>query len=164
MAVAFTNLYGSSDGPSPPDNIGMGSNAVSSLYKVVNITATFVATNTIDIGWLPKGTIPIGGYFACADLDTGTEALDLDLGIVANGVDSADPDFFMNGGLFSGDPITDLPFTNSANYRVLTGAFPVLQLGAKTKVQLICNTIPATFAAGKAVVRIDYICPGTPTS
>lgn len=162
MTVAFTNTFGTSDS-NPPQSTA-GSNVVSSLYKVVNITTAFAATNTVDVGYLPKGAIPVGGYFACADLDTGTEALDLDMGIADNGVDGADTDFFMNGGLFSGDAITDLPLTNAANLRVLTGAFPVLQLSARTKVQILCNTVANAGGTGNIAVRIDYINPGVSTS
>ena len=100
-------------------------------------------------------------------MHTGTEALDLDLGIAANGVDSADPDYFMNGGLFSGDlPIaTDFILTNAANYRPITGPFPtVQQLGAKTKVQLLCNTAANATGTGRACGRIDYLTPGLATS
>jgi hypothetical protein len=160
MTVAFTREF-PLDAPVPsPGEAGVKLN----FYQVINVTTIAVGTNTIDIGYLPKGAIVTGGYFSCVDMDTGTEALDMDLGITANGVDSADPDFFMNGGLFSGDPITDLVLTNSANYRPFTGPFPVTQLGAKTLVQQITNTAANATGTGKFVVSIDYKLPGTATS
>jgi len=161
MAVAFTRTYADLNAPVPSPSDG---GTKQTLYRVIDITTIAVATNTIDIGYLPKGAIVTGGYFSCVDLDTGTETLDMDLGITANGVDSADPDFFMNGGLFSGDAITDLPLTNSSNFRPFTGPFPVLQLGAKTLVQHITNTAANATGTGKFVVCIDYILPGVATS
>lgn len=161
MAVAFTRTRADLNAPVPsPGDAG----EVKSLYAIIDVTTIAVGTNTIDIGYLPKGAIPIGGYFSCVDMDTGTEALDMDLGITDNGVDGADPDFFMNGGLFSGDAITDLPLTNSANYRPFTGPFPKTQLGAKTLVQQITNTAANATGTGKFVVRIDYLAPGVSTS
>lgn len=162
MAVAFTRTRADLNAPVPSP--APGANILQTLYAIIDITTIAVGTNTIDIGYLPKGAIPVGGYFACVDLDTGTEALDMDLGITANGVDSADPDFFMNGGLFSGDAITDLPLTNSSNFRPLTGPFPVTQLGAKTLVQQITNTAANATGTGKFVVCIHYIMPGNATS
>ncbi len=161
MAIAFTRTYGGVDDPAAAVASGA---SLQTLYRVVDITTIAVATNTVDIGYLPKGAIPVGGYFSCVDLDTGTEALDMDLGITANGVDSADPDFFMNGGTFTGDAITDLPLTNSSNIRFLTGPFPVTQLGAKTLVQMITNTAANATGTGKFVVCIHYITPGSATS
>ena len=161
MTVAFTRTRADLNAPIPGPVDG---GVVQSLYAIIDVTTIAVGTNTIDVGYLPKGAIPIGGYFACVDMDTGTEALDMDLGITANGVDVADPDFFMNGGLFSGDAITDLPLTNSANYRPFTGPFPVTQLGAKTLVQQITNTAANATGTGKFVVRIDYLMPGNTTS
>jgi hypothetical protein len=118
-----------------------------------------------DIGYLPDGAVPLGGYYASTDIDTGTETLDIDCGITDNGVDGADPDFFMNGGLESGDAISaDLPLTNCANYRPFLGPFPKKQLGAKTLVQLKCNTIAAAGGTGQIMVRVDYMCPGKATS
>lgn len=161
MAIAFTRTRADLNAPVPsPSDAGV----LMCLYAIIDVTTIAVGTNTVDIGYLPKGAIPVGGYFACVDMDTGTEALDMDLGITANGVDSADPDFFMNGGLFSGDAITDLPFTNSANFRPLTGPFPVMQLGAKTLVQHITNTAANATGTGKFVVCINYIMPGSATS
>lgn len=161
MTVAFTRTRANLNDPVPGVILGA---AVQTLYAVIDVTTIAVGTNTIDIGYLPKGAIPIGGYFACVDMDTGTETLDMDLGITDNGVDGADPDFFMNGGLFSGDAITDLALTNSANFRPLIGPFPVLQLGAKTLVQHITNTAANATGTGKFVVRIDYLMPGKSTS
>lgn len=163
MAVAFTRTRADLNAPVPsPPSEG---NVKQTLYAIIDITTIAVATNTIDIGYLPKGAIVTGGYFSAVDLDTGTEALDMDLGITANGVDSADPDFFMNGGTFDGDAIaTMLPLTNASNLRVFTGPFPVLQLGAKTLVQHITNTAANATGTGKFVVCIDYILPGVSTS
>lgn len=161
MTVAFTRTRADLNAPVPGPIEG---NVPQTLYAVIDVTTIAVGTNTIDIGYLPKGAIPVGGYFACVDMDTGTEALDMDLGITDNGVDGADPDFFMNGGLFSGDAITDLPLTNSANFRPITGPFPKLSLGAKTLVQQITNTAANATGTGKFVVRIDYLMPGSATS
>jgi hypothetical protein len=161
MTVAYTRTRADLSAPVPGPVEGLVKQC---LYAVVNVTTIAVGNDTIDIGDLPKGAIPVGGYFACVDMDTGTEALDMDLGITDNGVDGADADFFMNGGTFTGDAITDLPLTNSANYRPFTGPFPVLQLGAKTRVQLITNTAANATGTGKFVVCIDYIAPGVSTS
>lgn len=161
MAIAFTRTRADLNAPVPsPGEAG----DLKVLYAIIDVTTIAVGTNTVDVGYLPKGAIPVGGYFACVDMDTGTETLDMDLGITANGVDSADPDFFMNGGLFSGDAITDLVLTNSANFRPLTGPFPVTQLGAKTLVQHITNTAANSTGTGKFVVCIHYILPGVSTS
>ncbi len=148
-----------------------GPGLVHCLYEVVDITTIAVATNTVDIGYLPRGAIPIGGYFSAIDLDTGTEALDMDLGIAANsafgGTDVADPDFFMNGGVFNGDAITDLIPASTANYanlRMICGPFPVTQLSAKTLVQMLTNTAANATGIGKFAVCIFYLLPGKATS
>jgi len=104
---------------------------------------------------LPKGAIPLGGYFACDDIDTGTETLDIDLGIEANGVDSADPDFFVNAGVLSGDAITDFALTNVANYRQI--AFKTFtELGAETQVTATANAVANAGGTGTVSCVIYY--------
>ena len=106
---------------------------------------------------LPSGSTPLFGYIGTDDIDTGTEALDIDVGIAANGVDSADPDFFSNGGIYTGDnAITDLPFTNASNVRFFTGPFPVLTLGAETIVQVVYNAPANAGGTGTVFVVVCY--------
>jgi hypothetical protein len=136
---------------------GMGAGAVAAAYGTYTFAANPTAADIIKMCKLPKGAVPIGGYFSCVDIDTGTETLDIDLGIAANGVDSADPDFFMNGGVFTGDAITDLPLTNAANYRVFTGPFPVTTLGAETTVQAVVNTAANATGTGAMWCVIYYV-------
>jgi hypothetical protein len=144
---------------------GVGARVLHCLYVKQAVAANPSAADIIELGWLPKGAVPVGGYLSTTDMDTGVETLDIDIGIAANGVDSADPDFFTNSGLLSGDAIaTDLPLTNAANLRPFTAPFPVEQLGAKTKVQAVVNAVAATFAAGTFVVAIYYTMPGLATS
>lgn len=162
MAVAFTRNYPAAIGAAASG--GLAGN-LKTMYCQLNITTAFANGNTADLGYLPDGAVPVGGYFAAVDIDTGTEALDIDIGITANGVDSADPDFFSNSGVLTGDAIaTDLPLTNAANLRVFTGPFPVVQLGGKTLVQAVCNAAANAGGTGKLVVRVDYLVPGEATS
>jgi hypothetical protein len=74
---------------------------------------------------LPKNSLALMGWVMTDDIDTGTEALDIDIGWTANGGASAtftdnggtiwtnaagsgDDDGLVNGGVFTGDAITDL--------------------------------------------------------
>ena len=164
MVIAITRTYPTTLDPYKAPSLGAGPGVVHSQYAVIDVTTIAVANDLTDVFYLPRGAVPIGGYVACVDLDTGTETLDMDLGITDNGVDSADADFFMNGGVFSGDAITDLPLTNASNIRFLTGPFPVTQLGAKTLVQLKCIAAANATGTGKIAIRVDYLMPGKATS
>lgn len=57
---------------------------------------------------VPKNARVLGGYLQGADIDTGTEAFDLDIGWLANGVDAADTDGLGNFGVITGDAVTEL--------------------------------------------------------
>lgn len=145
-------------------DIGVGVRVLHSLYQTFTIPETPEVNDIYVVGYLPKGAQCVGGYMATTDVDTGTETFDMDLGIAANGVDVADPDFFCNAGLLSGDAITDFALTNAANVRMLTGPFPVAVLGAKTRVQAIVNAVANAGGTGTVTVRIDFLMPGSSTS
>ena len=106
---------------------------------------------------LPKGAVVVGGYFYATDIDSGTETLDIDLGIAANGVDSADPDFFVNAGVLTGDAITDLPLTGAANVRLITGIKAAL--GAETTVQAEANAAANAGGTGTIGCVLYYDVP-----
>jgi hypothetical protein len=106
---------------------------------------------------LPKGAVPLGGFFATTDIDTGVETLDIDLGYAANGVDAADPDYFGNFGVLSGDAVVDL-LPAGINWRpiVLT---TFTALGAETTVQAQCIAVAAAGGTGTVSCVIFYDVP-----
>jgi len=162
-AQTFTSTGQSSSAPVGGDP-GQGARILNSLYHTFTIPETPEVGDIYVVGYLPRGAVPCGGYLATTDIDTGTETFDMDVGIAANGVDSADPDFFTNSGVLTGDAITDFAFTNAANVRLFTGAFPVAQLGAKTRVQCQVIAVAAGGATGTVTIRVDYLMPGKATS
>lgn len=106
---------------------------------------------------LPKGAVVLGGYFYASDIDSGTETLDIDLGYAANGVDTADPDAYVNAGVLSGDAITDFPLTGAANVRLITGIKAAL--GAETTVQAEANAAANAGGTGTLGCVIFYDLP-----
>lgn len=123
--------------------------------------------------YLPAGAMVLGGQLVAADLDTGTEALDIDVGWAADGTSSADtltlpaaggtvktftssgttadPDGFVNAGVLSGDAITDL--TAGKSFRPILLQTP-LWFAAPTLVQMEANAASAAFAAGDVTVSL----------
>lgn len=150
-----------------PGNPGAGAGVVHSQYRTYTIPETPEVGDIYELFMLPKGAVPIGGYLSAQDIDTNaTETFDMDVGIAANGVDAADPDFFTNAGVLIGDnAATEGVLTNAAQVRWFVGGFPVAQLGANTVVQAVVNAVAATFAAStKFTVRVDYLMPGVSSS
>jgi hypothetical protein len=91
-------------------------------------------------------------------MDTGTEALDLDVGWAANGAEDADADGFCNSGVLSGDAITDL-VAAGINYRPFPMAAAPLTFTKTTTVQAEANAAAATFASGTIFVVVYYVVP-----
>lgn len=110
------------------------------------------------------GCLVLGGWLSAADLDTGTEALDMDLGWAANGTAAAgtwtapwgttytdsgytaSPTGLINTGIWTGDAITDLKPAGSIWMPIV---LPVpLYFAKPTMIQLEANVAAATFAAG----------------
>lgn len=89
-----------------PVYAGMGGGSVC----VAKHTFTVAAADTLLTfkNALPAGATVFQGWMYGADIDTGTEALDIDIGWAANADEVADPDGFGNLGVISGDTITDL--------------------------------------------------------
>lgn len=162
MAAATFKSTKAGENVPVPSYIGGG--VILSQYVTMTVPETPEVGDIYQLFYLPDGAIPVGGYLATTDIDTGTETFDMDVGIAANGVDVADPDFFCNSGVLSGDAITDFAFTNAANVRLFTGKFPVVQLGAKTMVQAQVIGLANAGATGTFTVRVDFLLPGKPVS
>lgn len=151
------------------------------LFGWYPIAANVEDGDIFEMLWIPRRTIIFGGQITAADLDQGTEALDMDLGWAANGGAStdtytfphevgedadvaatdmtlsnagyqADPDGLGNLGVWSGDGVTDL-FAAGQIYRPIVLTRP-LYFSRDTKVQLEANVAANSFVAGDVTVTL----------
>ncbi len=127
-------------------------------YGSYSVAANVEDGDIFEMCRVPKGATVVMGYVYGADIDTGTEAMDIDVGWAANGVDAADPDGFGNLGVWSGDAVTDIKPEVSVFYPfggVLRSAGPVT-FGADTVIQLEANAAANAFTAGVVTVVVFY--------
>lgn len=139
---------------------GPGGGVVCFAYGVYEIGAAVEDGDIFEMCRVPKGAVVIDGFVRADDIDTGTEALDMDIGWAANGVDNADPDGFGNLGVWSGDAVTDIkpevqiwyPFNGVLKDGPKT-------FGAETVIQLEANAASNAGHTGTVYVGVYYIVP-----
>lgn len=140
------------------------------FYNKYEIPAQVEDGDIFELGYLPKNVMVCGCVFVADDIDTGTEALDMDVGWAANGGGSAtytDPETghtytnsgasasaagFSNAGVLTGDGLAEL---HTGNQRVQFYVDP-LYFSEKTMVQIEANAAANAFAAGGAAVYLIY--------
>lgn len=106
---------------------------------------------------IPAGATVIGGYLQAADLDTGIETLDMDVGWAGNGTEAADPDGFGNLGVWTGDVSVHLPV--AGNYFPLAGTLTSAgpqTFTAETIIQVEANAAAATGGTGVMTLVVFY--------
>ncbi|HJQ15929.1 MAG TPA: hypothetical protein VJ859_02925 [Allosphingosinicella sp.] len=130
-----------------------------------NATSALAQNDVIHFCRLPKGATVVMGWFQAADIDTGTEALDIDIGWLANGTDAADTDGFGNFGTLDGDavsmfrPVAGIyyPFINiiqDSGYKTFA---------AETIVAGLVNTAANAGGTGMLKVVCHYVMGGVAT-
>lgn len=140
---------------------GRGGGNLKVAYGSYTIGTALEANSTIDFCHIPNGATIVGGMLNGSDLDTGTEALEIDVGTRTKGTayddTSADPDALLNSGVLSGDAVAE---------HVPQGGLCVhLKLAAPitlTKDTTVFGTFTAAAAAtgtGTVWVRVDYLMP-----
>ncbi len=75
------------------------------LYGEYTFTANASDGDVVKMFKIPVGFVPLFGWLMGDDLDTGTEELDMDVGI------TGDATKFLNGGLITGDTIANEKIT-----------------------------------------------------
>ena len=118
---------------------------------------------------VPAGARIVGGWFYAADLDTGTEALDMDLGWAANGgsgtYDAADPDGLGNLGTLTGDAFAAGNLTIGVGLKYPLGG--VMDVGVlpfftkRTTIQIEANTAGNAGHVGLMSLVIFYVVDPT---
>lgn len=126
-------------------------------WGTYNIASALSQNDVIEFCKLPAGATVIGGYLQGADIDTGTETFDFDLGWAANGTDAADPDGFGNFGVITGDVSVHTPVAGI--YLPLAGVIQSAgpkTFAAETKVQGVCNAAANAGGTGYITAVIYY--------
>jgi len=148
-----------------------GSGAVSAAYGTYAVAANVEDGDIFEMCRVPAGAVILMGLVYAADLDTGTEALDMDVGWAANGgsgtYDSADPDGLGNLGVWTGDPSATSPNVSNLSAETGTvmllsgkfadGVFPVFT--EETVIQVEANAPANSFTAGSLSVVVFYVVP-----
>lgn len=149
--------------------------ALYAAWGKITISANPADGDIYEMCWTPSGGdgfVALGGWFSAADLDTGTETLDIDLGWAANGSASAATKVMPWGeqltdsgnaasvtglgnlGVLSGDAVTN--YIAGATHRPLLLSTP-LWFAQPTKIQLEANAASAVFASGDAMICLTGV-------
>lgn len=109
---------------------------------------------------VPAGAVVVGGYLQTADLDVGTEALDMMVGWAANGDEVADPNGFALADVFTGDASENYGGLGNMKFfgGVLATAGPKT-FNAETLLQVEVNTAANTWANGSITLVAHYLNP-----
>jgi hypothetical protein len=138
----------------------VGGGVLCAAYGSYTLAANPTAADIIQFCRVPAGATVIGGYLQGADIDTGTEEFNFDLGWAANGSDLADPDGFGNFDVITGDASVHsavagiyLPFQG-----VLITTGPQT-FARETIIQGVVNVDAATGGTGILTVVAFYMMP-----
>jgi hypothetical protein len=127
------------------------SGVVHRVAATFTIGTALAQNDIIKLLKLPAGATVVGGRLQATDIDTGTEALDIDIGWAANGAENADPDGFGNLGVWTGDSNNDFAFGNA-----LWATGPQ-SFTNETDIQLVVNAAANAGGTGTIWMVIDYI-------
>jgi hypothetical protein len=157
MATVYSNR-GADSFPVPQP---VGGGVLNVHWGTYNYATNLAAADVIRFLTLPARSTVIGGYLQGSDLDTGTEELDINIGWLANGVESADTDGFGNFDTLTGDAITELK-PEAGIYRPLGGVLFAAAGGpqfftTETKIVGTVVTDAATLTAGKLTLVVFYV-------
>jgi len=139
-----------------------GAGVLNVAYGSYTLAANPTIADVIKFCRIPAGATVIGGWLRGEDIDTGTEALDIDIGWAANGGTgvgaTADPDGFGNFGVITGDVVTELKPEVSV-FLPLNGTLksgPV-SFDAETTIQGVVNAVAAAGGTGTLWLTVLYV-------
>lgn len=143
----------------------VGAGVLNVAWGVYTLATNPTAADIAQMCRIPAGATVLGGWVRAEDIDTGTAALDFDVGWVANGGTgvgaTADPDGFGNFGVLNGTAVT--------NYLPEGGVFVPLHgtlatgpksFDAETLIQIVFNAPANAGGTGAITVQVHYVfCP-----
>lgn len=140
-----------------------GSGVVCAAWGKIELAANPTAADIAQMCKVPAGATVIGGMLYGDDIDTGTEALDIDIGWAATAAEVADPDGFGNLGVITGDAFA------TGNLSVVAGIMIPLQgvlltdgpktFSADATIQLVFNAPANAGGTGTLSLVVYYLVP-----
>lgn len=138
-----------------------GGGVMCAAWGVLELAVNPTAADIAKMCKVPGGARVIGGWLYGDDLDTGTEALDIDIGWAATADEVADPDGFGNFGVMDGDVIAQLKPVAGLIYPlqgVLLADGPKL-FTAEATIQLVFNAPANAGGTGTLSLVVHYLAP-----
>ena len=125
----------------------------------LEITTALAANDVLEFCKVPAGAVVVGGHLMGDDIDSNaTENFDMDIGWLANGEQSADPDGFGNLGVITGDAILGIKPEVDIYYplgKVIRTAGPKL-FTAETTISGHVNVAAASGGTGTLTMVVFY--------
>lgn len=132
----------------PAPGVG-ASGSLKCLYGTYTFTSITIINDTVKLFTIPKGFVPMSGMLVGADLDTGAEALELDVGV------TGDLTKYLNSGVITGD-------AGEPDEKLSAGIFLPLQeelmtvkpTAATADISCLLTVTAAAAATGTGVVTV----------
>ncbi len=119
MASLYAPQYGTATAPKSAA-MAVGGGIKNTKWATYNFAANPTAADRVYMLKVPARCWVTDGLLYGPDIDTGTDALDIDVGWLGNGVEATDTDGFGNMGVLNGAAITNLK-PETGIYRPLGG-------------------------------------------
>lgn len=141
-----------------------GAGVLQVAYGTYTLAANPTAADILKACKLPAGAIVLDGFVRGQDIDTGTAALDFDVGWPANGGTgagaTATPDGFGNFGVLNGTAVTNyLPEGGILVPLNGTLAAGPVSFDAETTIQIVFNVAANAGGTGVLTVVVYYVAP-----
>lgn len=144
MAAVNSLQYGS--GIARPGAGGAGDMKV--LFGSYNIATALSAADTVNFFTAPAGFTPLMGFLQGADIDTGTETLEIDIGI------SGDTTKYLNSGVISGDIVTEIKPVAGIWMPLAEELFTVVPTQFTVDTDIVGTITAAAQAGGTGVITL----------
>lgn len=121
------------------------------LYGTIEIGTALSAADTINLFTAPAGFTPLFGRMVGDDIDTGTEALEIDIGI------SGDATKYLNSGVITGDTIANEKITVGISIPLQEELMTVKPTEFTSDTDIIATITAAANAGGTGTLTV-WMC------
>jgi hypothetical protein len=118
------------------------------LFGTYDITSALSAADIVTFFTAPAGFTPLFGFLQGADIDTGTETLEIDIGI------SGDTTKYLNSGVISGDAVTEVKPVAGIWMPLAEELFTVVPTAFTSNTDIIGTITAAAQAGGTGVITL----------